>query len=142
MIDLPWRSISKSQQELREFKTRSIGFSLQTQKDFSNHSSINDLTLLKRKENANDCTTSTWQGPSKTTEPSPRCQQARQRKEQQSEGIEEFDYAVDPKTGWRFYKESRRRNLPTALSSLSNWDRTHWKTSSWNSQHSLRCDDL
>ena len=39
------------------------------QKDLSNHS-INDLTLLKRKENANDCTTSTWQGPSKTTEPS------------------------------------------------------------------------
>ena len=27
------------------------------------------LTLLKRKENANDCTTSTWQGPKKTTEP-------------------------------------------------------------------------
>ena len=39
------------------------------QKDLSNHS-INDPTLLKRKENANDCTTSTWQGPSKTTEPS------------------------------------------------------------------------
>ena len=30
--------------------------------ELSNHS-INDPTLLKRKENANDCTTSTWQGP-------------------------------------------------------------------------------
>ena len=37
-------------------------------KDLSNHS-FNDLTLLKRKENANDCTTSTWQGPKKNTEP-------------------------------------------------------------------------
>ena len=42
-------------------------------------------TLLKQKENANDCTTS------------PRSQQVRQRKEQQFERIEEFDYAVDPK---------------------------------------------
>ena len=39
------------------------------QKDFSNHST-NDPTFLKRKENANDCTTSSWQGLSKTTEPS------------------------------------------------------------------------
>ena len=30
---------------------------------------VNDLTLLKRKENANDCMTSTWQGPKKNTEP-------------------------------------------------------------------------
>ena len=54
----------------------------------------------------------------------PRSQQVRQRKEQQFERIEEFDYAVDPKTGWMFYKESR------------------WNTSSWNSQHSSRSDDL
>ena len=67
--ELPWRSTSTSLQELKEFKIRSIGFSRYMQKDLSNHS-INDLTLLKRKENANDCTTSTWQGPSKTTEPS------------------------------------------------------------------------
>ena len=39
------------------------------QEDLSNHS-INDRTLLKRKEKTNDCTTSTWQGLSKTTEPS------------------------------------------------------------------------
>ena len=37
------------------------------QKDLSNHS-INP-TLLERKENANDCVTSTWQGPKKNTEP-------------------------------------------------------------------------
>ena len=67
-------------------------------------------------------------------------QQVRQRKEQQIEGIEEYDYAADPQTGWRFNKEWRG-NLPTALSSSSNWDRTHWKTSSWNSKHSSWSDD-
>ena len=71
----------------------------------------------------------------------PRSQQVRQRKGQQVEGNEEYDHAVDPKTGWRFYKGSRG-NLQTALSSLSNWDRTHWKTSNWDSQHSSRPDDL
>ena len=36
--------------------------------ELCNHS-INDLTLLMRKENANDSMTSTWQGPKKNTEP-------------------------------------------------------------------------
>ena len=71
----------------------------------------------------------------------PRSQQVRQRKGEAFEGIEEHDCAVDPQTGWRFYKESRR-NLPTASSSSSNWDRTHCKTSSWISQHSSRPDGL
>ena len=50
----------------------------------------------------------------------PRSQQTRQRKGQAFEGIEEYDYAVDPRTGWRFHKESRR-DLPTASSSSTNW---------------------
>ena len=37
----------------------------------------------------------------------PRSQQVRQRKGQQFEGNEEYDNAVDPKTGRRFYKGSR-----------------------------------
>ena len=37
----------------------------------------------------------------------PHSQQVRQRKGQPFEGIEEYDYAVDPKTRWRFYKRSR-----------------------------------
>ena len=35
---------------------------------------------------------------------SPRSQQVRRRKQQAFEGIEEYDYAVDPRTGWRFFK--------------------------------------
>ena len=75
-----------------------------------------------------------------------RSQQVRQRKGQQFEGNEEYDYAVDPKTGWRFYKGSRgnlptassgsRSNLQTALSSSSTWDQVQWTTSNWNSRHS------
>ena len=76
----------------------------------------------------------------------PRSQQVRQRTGQQFKGNEEYDYAVDPKTGWRFYRGSQgnlqttssgsRANLQTASSSSSTWDQTQWKTSNWNYQHS------
>ena len=36
----------------------------------------------------------------------PRSQQVSPRKEQQFEEIEEHDYAVEPRTGWRFFKSS------------------------------------
>ena len=68
---------------------------------------INDPTLLKREENANECMTSTWQGTQEVYRAITCSQQIRQRKGQQFEGNEEYDYAVDPKTGWRFYKGSR-----------------------------------
>ena len=75
------------------------------QKDLSNHS-INDLTLLKREENAkqlHDEHLARTQEEKRTI----RCsQRVRQRKGQQFEGIEEYYYAVDPKTSWRFYKGS------------------------------------
>ena len=104
------------------------------QKDLSNHS-INDPPLLKRKR---ECKRWHDEHLARTIL---RSQQIRQRKGQQFEGIEEFDYAIDPKTGRMFYKESRR-NLPTASSSSSKSDQTHWKTSNWNSQHSSRSDEL
>ena len=44
-----------------------------------------------------------------------RSQQIRQRKGQQFEGHEDFDYVVDPNTGWRFYRRSRG-NLQTSAS--------------------------
>ena len=65
----------------------------------------------------------------------PRSQQVRQRKGQQFEGNAEYDHAVGPETGWRFYKGSRGNlqttssgspaNLQTASSSSSKWDQTH-----------------
>ena len=88
----------------------------------------------ERKENANDCMTSTWQGPKKNTE-----------------GNEEYYYAVDSKTGWWFYRHSlgnlqtsssgSRAKLQETSSSSSTWDQTHWKTSNWKSQHSSSPDD-
>ena len=65
------------------------------------------------------------------------------------EGNEVYDYAGDPETGWRFYKQSRwylqtnwsgsQANLQTASSST--WDQTQWKTSKWNSQPSSSPDE-
>ena len=64
----------------------------------------------------------------------PRRQQIRQRKGQQFEGHEDIDYVVDPNTGWRFYRQSRRNlqtsasgspaNLQAASSSSSTWEQT------------------
>ena len=55
-------------QELSAFKIRNTWFSQKMQmEELSNHS-INDPTLHKRKENASDCMTSTWQEPDKNTE--------------------------------------------------------------------------
>ena len=81
----------------------------------------------------------------------PRSKKVRQRKGQTFEGNEEYDYAVEPKTGWRFDKGSRGNlqttsssswaNLQTASSSSSTRDQTHGKTSKWNSQHSSSPDD-
>ena len=65
----------------------------------------------------------------------PRSLQIRQRKGQQFEGNEEYDFAVDPRTGWRFHKGSQGNlqttssgslaNLQPASSSSSTWDQTH-----------------
>ena len=53
----------------------------------------------------------------------PRSQQIRQRKGHQFEGNEEYDFAVVPKTRWRFYRQSRA-NLQAASSSSSRWDKS------------------
>ena len=50
--------------------------------------------FAKRKENASDYTKNIWQGPSKNIEPFLEANKF--------EGIEEYDYAVDPRAGWRF----------------------------------------
>ena len=71
----------------------------------------------------------------------PWSQQVRQRKEQQFEGIEEYDNAVDRRTGWRFYKPARGNlSLSSPSSSSTNWESNHWTTRSWNSWHSSRSD--
>ena len=98
LTELPRRTTHTSRQKLREFKIRRIGFSLWIE---TTHY-IDNLTLLKRKENAGYCTTNTWQRLNKIKRTITRSQQVRQRKGQAFEGIEEYDYALDPRTGWRF----------------------------------------
>ena len=50
----------------------------------------------------------------------PRHQQ-RQRQNQQFEGGENFDYHVDRKIGWRYFKEPRRNPQAASSSSTSQW---------------------
>ena len=53
---------------LKEFRFRKMGFLQQMLLEELSSHSINDPTLLKRKENANDCMSSTWQEPNRNTE--------------------------------------------------------------------------
>ena len=72
---------------------------------------------------------------------SPRSQQVRRRKEQAFEGLEEYDYAVDPRTGWRFFKPAQGNlSLSSPSSSSTTWDRNNLTTRSRNSWHSSRSD--
>ena len=53
--------------------------------------------------------------------------QMRQNPNQQFEGSEDYDYVVDPKTGWKWYKE-QQENLPhTSSSSSSPWQNSSWQ---------------
>ena len=58
--------------------------------------------------------------------------QQRQRQNQQFEGGENFDYHVDRKTGWRYYREPRGNPLAASSSSTSQWQDSQWQ-SSWSS---------
>ena len=113
-------------QKLKEFKIRSIGFSRLIQKDISHHSikkreckRLHDEHLARTQEEYRAIL---------------RSQQVRQRKRTTIRGQRRvWIHAVDPKTGWRFYRGSRR-SLQTASLSSSTWDQTHC-------QHSSSSDD-
>ena len=63
--------------------------------------------------------------------PIPLGQQVRQRLDQQFEGLEECDYRLEPRTGWRYYPSSKT----THSSSSSHWQpSSDWKSTwSWDS---------
>ena len=58
--------------------------------------------------------------------------QQRQRQDHQFEGGENFDYYVDRKTGWRYYREPRGNPPAASPSSTSQWQTSQWQTS-WSS---------
>ena len=58
--------------------------------------------------------------------------QQRQRKDQQFEKGENFDYWIDRKTGWRYHREPRGNPQAASSSSTSQWPTSQWQTS-WNS---------
>ena len=67
-------------------------------------------------------------------------QRTRQRRNQQFEGLEECNYQVDPRTGWKSYPSRSQGHLwhPTSSSSSTQWDKhDDWKSNkSWNSWQS------
>ena len=135
LTELPWRIIHTSPQKLRECEIRHTGFSHWNRGGaYQALHHRPDFAQAKR-----ECKRLHAEHMTKTKQDNrtiPRSQQMRQRKGQAFEGIEEYDHAVDLRTGWRF-----RGDLPTASSSSTNWDRNIWKTSSWNSKHSSWSDD-
>ena len=64
-------------------------------------------------------------------------QRTRQRRNQQLEELEEKNYQVDPRTGWRSFSSKSQGNLrhPTPSSSSTQWEQhDDWKSNiSWNS---------
>ena len=79
-----------------------------------------------------ECMTKTQQE-NKTIPGSP---QVRQRKKQAFEGIDEFDFSVDPRTSWRIFKPDRwNLSLSSPSSSSTTWESNHR-----NSWHSSRSD--
>ena len=67
-------------------------------------------------------------------------QRSRQRRNQQFEGLEEYNYQVNPRTGWRSYPPKSQGNLRhlTSSSSPTRWEQhDDWKSNeSWNSWRS------
>ena len=137
--------------DLKEFRLRIIGFLQQVLKEELSFHSINDPTLLKRKEKEckrlHDEHLARAQQEYRDTH---RSQQIRQRKGQQFEGREDVD--TEPLTRTqvgdstdnrgetcRHLRQARGPACKTASSS-STWDQTQRKTSNWNSQHSSSPD--
>ena len=94
----PWRSTSTLLPELKEFRLRIIGFLQQNLKEELSFHSINDPTLLKQKRESKRLHDEHLARTQQEYRDIPRRDQIRQRKGQQFEGHEEYDYAVDPNT--------------------------------------------
>ena len=67
-------------------------------------------------------------------------QQVRQRLDQRFEGLEEYDYRLERRTGWRYYPSSRTThsslssNWQSSSDGKSTWSWDSWQTSSWTEQ--------
>ena len=64
--------------------------------------------------------------------------QQRQREDQQFGG-ENFDYLVDRKTGWRYFRQPRGNPSAASSSSTWQWQNSQWQTR-WSSWYSASSD--
>ena len=67
-------------------------------------------------------------------------QRSTQWRNQQFEELEEYDYQVDPQTGWRSYPSKSQENLrhPTSSSSSTQWE----QHDDWKSKSAKRCGTI
>ena len=137
MTRLPWKTIHTSQENLKEFQnTKHWVLRLNVNGAQQPPNQRLDFAQAKR-----ECQRLHDEHVKKTQQEhrpiNPGDQQSRQRRGQAFEGIDEHDYRVDPRTGWRFKSSESQGNLSHSSSS-TNWDRNNWTTSSWKSWHSSR----
>ena len=115
----------------KEVGTRNPGKFLWTEKLFKDQWT-SALIFIEAKHKCkrlhDEYTATTGEG----NKPIPPAQQIRQRRARQYEGLDEYNFRVGPRTGWRFYPSS----TTTPSSSSSHWEQhDDWKSNkSWGSR--------
>ena len=136
--ELPWKIIDTSRQELREFDPQNI---LKLNQDGPQQPLNQRPDFAQAKRECQRLHDEFWARTQQENRTIPRRQQVTQGKEQQFEGIEEYDYAVDPRTGWIYLNQRGETcRLRRHRSRPQKWERNNWTTRSWNSWHSSRSD--
>ena len=98
MTNLHWKTTPKLQLERKELETRKVGYIGWKNKVFKDHW-INVLILLKQNEKWKDSMMNMWKRLQKEMHLIHPKQRARQRRNQQFEGHEEYDYEVEQDGG-------------------------------------------
>ena len=136
MTNLHWKTTLTLQQRRKELATRKIGYSSWMKNVFKDHW-INVLYFVEAKREKKRLHDEHVKEPSEGNTPIHPSHRTRQRRNQQFEGLEEYNYQVDPRTGWRSYLSKSQGSLrhPTSSSSSNQWEQhDDWKSNkSWNS---------
>ena len=117
MTRLHWKIILKWVHLMKEVDTKNPGFFLWTEGVIKDHWINVLISLIKHKCQRlyEEHTARTGEG----NNPIHPAQQIRQRREQQFEGVDEYNCTVDPRTRWRFYPSHSQGHLSRPAPSSS-----------------------
>ena len=121
-----WKTIPSLQQNKKEVGTRNLGNFRWMQRAYKDHW-ISAVTLNWRSRHAKDCTKNIQRSLEVDTNLSLQSNKSRQRRHQQFERLEAYDYRLEASTGWRYYPSST-----THSSSSSRWQPSSDLWSTWN----------